>query len=232
MVLTDISLILQYMGKSLSDFDLPNITTDVRSYSFGCREVHEEYSIVVQEEVILTRNSLNTDKKNTYDTIMKHIDDNSPGVFFIDGPRGTGKTFLYKALLATVRSRGLITLATASSRATTASKDALINEIFLSFATNAHSSANIVSRAILSTKNEHVDGINDMLIDCFLAKRRNLDPKNGLCNGMRLICKRFDPNVINAEIAVGQHSRVRVLLPRIHLAPSEEDMFPFKLKRT
>ncbi|GKB37152.1 ATP-dependent DNA helicase PIF1-like protein [Tanacetum coccineum] len=55
---------------------------------------------------------------------------------------------------------------------------------------------------------------------------------NGLCNGTRLICKRFDPNVINAEIAVGQHAGVRVLLPRIPLAPSEEDMFPFKLKRT
>ncbi|GJZ02051.1 ATP-dependent DNA helicase PIF1-like protein [Tanacetum coccineum] len=37
---------------------------------------------------------------------------------------------------------------------------------------------------------------------------------------------------INAEIAAGQHAGVRVLLPRILLAPSEEDMFPFKLKRT
>ncbi|GJX85202.1 ATP-dependent DNA helicase PIF1-like protein [Tanacetum coccineum] len=61
---------------------------------------------------------------------------------------------------------------------------------------------------------------------------RNLDPANGLCNGTRLICKRFDPNVINAEIAGGQHVGVKVLLPIIPLAPSEEDMFPFKLKRT
>nr|GFA69144.1 hypothetical protein [Tanacetum cinerariifolium] len=61
---------------------------------------------------------------------------------------------------------------------------------------------------------------------------RNLDLANGLCNGTRLICKRFDPNVINAEIVIGQHAGVRVLLPRIPLAPSEEDMFPFKLKRT
>lgn len=38
-----------------------------------------------------------------------------------------------------------------------------------------------------------------------------------LCNGTRLICKRFDPNVINAEIVVGQHAGVRA--------------FPFKLKR-
>jgi ATP-dependent DNA helicase PIF1 len=33
----------------------------------------------------------------------------------VDGPGGTGKTFLYKALLAKVRSRGLIVIATATS---------------------------------------------------------------------------------------------------------------------
>nr|GEX35590.1 hypothetical protein [Tanacetum cinerariifolium] len=60
----------------------------------------------------------------------------------------------------------------------------------------------------------------------------NLDPPNRLCNGTRLICKRFNPNVINAEIAIGQHTGVRVLLPRIPLAPFEEDVFHFKLKRT
>lgn len=32
--------------------------------------------------------------------------------FFIDGPGGTGKTFLYKAILATVRSQNKIALAT------------------------------------------------------------------------------------------------------------------------
>jgi len=46
-----------------------------------------------------------------------------------------------------------------------------------------------------------------------------------------LICKGFQPNVIDAEIAVGQHSGKRVFLPRIPLCPSEDDMFPFKLKR-
>ncbi|GJY56317.1 ATP-dependent DNA helicase PIF1-like protein [Tanacetum coccineum] len=132
-----------------------------------------------------------------------------------------------------------------------ASKNALINEIFPSFATNASLSSDIVSRAILSTKNEHVDSINNELINrfpgeekvyysfdeaeddthnfyplefsnslnvtglpphclrlkvgCPIILLRNLDPANGLCNGTRLICKRFDPNVINAEIAAGQH---------------------------
>nr|XP_019069498.1 ATP-dependent DNA helicase PIF4-like [Solanum lycopersicum] len=39
----------------------------------------------------------------------------NPGAFFIDGPGGTGKTFLYRALLAAVRTKGFIALATASS---------------------------------------------------------------------------------------------------------------------
>ncbi|KAL4590721.1 hypothetical protein LXL04_003662 [Taraxacum kok-saghyz] len=39
------------------------------------------------------------------------------------------------------------------------------------------------------------------------------------------------PHVIDAEIAVGQHAGKRVFLPRILLSPSDDDMFPFKLRR-
>ncbi|KAF3620382.1 hypothetical protein FXO38_04653 [Capsicum annuum] len=39
----------------------------------------------------------------------------SYGAFFIDGPGGTGKSFLYHALLAAVRSKGFVTLATMTS---------------------------------------------------------------------------------------------------------------------
>nr|GEU74189.1 hypothetical protein [Tanacetum cinerariifolium] len=133
-----------------------------------------------------------------------------------------------------------------------ASKNALINEIFPSFATNARSSSYIVLRAILSTKNEHVDSINNELIDRFPGEEKvyysfdeakddmhnyyPLEFLNSLnVSGLPPHCFRlkmcFDPNVINAEIAVEQHARVRVLLLRIFLAPSEDDMFPFKLKR-
>src|SRR5437763_16702744 len=37
------------------------------------------------------------------------------GCFFIDGPSGTGKTFLYNVLLATIRSSGDIAVAVVSS---------------------------------------------------------------------------------------------------------------------
>ncbi|KAL4561807.1 hypothetical protein LXL04_033981 [Taraxacum kok-saghyz] len=109
---------------------------------------------------------------------------------------------------------------------------------------NGGSSDYIISRAILSTKNENVDEINDQLIDsglpphylrlkigCPIILLRDIDHSNGLCNGTRLICKGFQMNVIDAEIAVGHHAGKRVFMPRIPLCPSADDMFPFKLKR-
>ncbi|KAL2454817.1 K(+) efflux antiporter 4 [Abeliophyllum distichum] len=64
---------------------------------------------------ILSTNTLNQQQQIAYDEILEHVLSNSSGLFFIDGPGGTGKTYLYKALLATVRSKNLIALATASS---------------------------------------------------------------------------------------------------------------------
>ncbi|CAK8562648.1 unnamed protein product [Lathyrus sativus] len=46
---------------------------------------------------------------------MNVIDQKHSGVFFVDGPRGKGKIFLYRALMASLRSRGEIVLATASA---------------------------------------------------------------------------------------------------------------------
>ncbi|KAG6679025.1 hypothetical protein I3842_14G110200 [Carya illinoinensis] len=47
--------------------------------------------------------------------VLGKVFSNEAATFFVDGPAGTGKTFLYKALLAAVRSRKLVALATASS---------------------------------------------------------------------------------------------------------------------
>jgi len=46
---------------------------------------------------------------------MNHVEKKVGQVFFVDGPGGTGKTYLYKALLAKVRSMNLIAIATSSS---------------------------------------------------------------------------------------------------------------------
>ncbi|XP_042972722.1 uncharacterized protein LOC122304514 [Carya illinoinensis] len=47
--------------------------------------------------------------------VLEKVFSNEAATFFVDGPARTGKTFLYKALLAAVRSRKLVALATASS---------------------------------------------------------------------------------------------------------------------
>ena len=68
-------------------------------------------------------------------------------------------------------------------------------------------------------------------VGCPIILLMNVDPPNGLCNGTRLICRNFQSNVIDAEIAIGEHARKRVFLPRIPLCPSDDAMYPFKIKR-
>ena len=60
---------------------------------------------------------------------------------------------------------------------------------------------------------------------------RNLDPKGGLCNGTRLICRDFLPNVIDAEILTGVRKGERVFIPRIPLKATESAQLPFQLTR-
>lgn len=58
---------------------------------------------------------LNRQQKEVYDTFMKAIDGGNGGLYFLDAPGGTGKTFLMSVVLATVRARSNIAVAVASS---------------------------------------------------------------------------------------------------------------------
>ncbi|GJT62833.1 ATP-dependent DNA helicase PIF1-like protein [Tanacetum coccineum] len=117
MVLKAIKRFLQSMGKDLDDFDLPKLNIDASLESRVVWKLQEEYSIVVEEEHLVAFDSLNSDHRDAYDEILRHVDNDISGMFFIDGPGGTRKMFLYKAFLAKVRSRGLIALVTTSSGA-------------------------------------------------------------------------------------------------------------------
>ncbi|CAG8716218.1 1973_t:CDS:1 [Gigaspora margarita] len=132
-------------------------------------------------------------------------------------------------------------------------------------------------RAILTTKNEHVDYINNIILNqvpgetityrsynsvsdntqglyqqeflnsitpngllphklCLkvgspIMCLHNLDPTNGLCNRMRLICRSFHLNLIEAMITTGNCKGNVVFLPHIPLIPSENIKLPFILKR-
>ncbi|XP_040989063.1 ATP-dependent DNA helicase PIF2-like [Juglans microcarpa x Juglans regia] len=79
------------------------------------REIDDERAVTILEEDLLASNSLNSEQKNAYNLILQTLLSNESDAFFIDGPAGTSKTFLYKALLATIRSKNMIALAVASS---------------------------------------------------------------------------------------------------------------------
>ncbi|CAF3306522.1 unnamed protein product [Rotaria socialis] len=58
----------------------------------------------------------------------------------------------------------------------------------------------------------------------------NLDVKQGLCKGIRLIVRRLQNHTIDCEVATGSNKGSRVIIPRITMTPS--DIFlPFKLRR-
>ncbi|XP_028093771.1 uncharacterized protein LOC114293854 [Camellia sinensis] len=58
---------------------------------------------------------LNAEQQHAYCRIIQVVQLDKPAYFFIDGPGGCGKTFLYHALLATIRTQQKIALATATS---------------------------------------------------------------------------------------------------------------------
>lgn len=72
-------------------------------------------SIVVDKKDLELYETLNNEQRFAFDEIMDHVLQKKSKVFFIDGPGGTGKTYLYRALLAKVRSMKLIAIATATS---------------------------------------------------------------------------------------------------------------------
>ena len=59
---------------------------------------------------------------------------------------------------------------------------------------------------------------------------QNLDPRQGLCNGTRLICKRFHSKVIEAEVITGTNIGEMVFIPRITFMPTTLQL-PFDMRR-
>jgi hypothetical protein len=59
---------------------------------------------------------------------------------------------------------------------------------------------------------------------------RNINIKQGLCNGTRLTIRRLHEHIVDAEILTGAFKDQRVLIPRVKLAPSDVNL-PFVLQR-
>ncbi|XP_075500131.1 uncharacterized protein LOC142538719 [Primulina tabacum] len=106
---------LHSMGKKLEDFFHTSKDVGLDFNDRLVKDLQSERNICIPKEDLLAVEQLNTKQKSAYTQILYHVRNELASAFFIDGPGGTGKTFLYRALLATIRSNGDIAIATATS---------------------------------------------------------------------------------------------------------------------
>lgn len=106
---------LQSMGKSLHDYHLSHLLDIQIDHQLISREIQDETDLQISEENLRSFTVLNAEQTMAYNEILDAVFNTKSKSFFIDGPGGTGKTFLYRAVLATVQSQQKITLETATS---------------------------------------------------------------------------------------------------------------------
>jgi hypothetical protein len=70
----------------------------------------------------------------------------------------------------------------------------------------------------------------DLKKHCLLMLLRNLSPKNGLCNGTKLMLNSTTRFVLDVTILTGTFVGTTALIPRISLTPSD-NIYPFEMTR-
>lgn len=111
---------LKQRSKDLSDFQLPEPETRFNMYAAGSRLIAEETDYTADQTTTLRDTAtplLNESQRIVVNTVLNAVtlDTSRRQMFFLDGPGGTGKTFVENFILATLRSDGKICLAVASS---------------------------------------------------------------------------------------------------------------------
>ncbi|XP_071739204.1 uncharacterized protein [Rutidosis leptorrhynchoides] len=116
--LLELQALLNRNGKSLDDYpDLPQPDPSMLT-QMDNRLIREELNYNIKEMHLLHENlfrSLNPEQLTIYQRVIDAVTTKKGGLFFLYGPGGTGKTFLYNTVLAKLRSERLIVLAVASS---------------------------------------------------------------------------------------------------------------------
>jgi len=116
--LADIEMLLQSAGKSLSNYPPmptadPSLIPDLQNHL-----IHDEMNYnmgLLTEEHNQLMATMTDKQRRVYDKIMSKVEGNMPCLFFLYGYGGTGKTFIWRAMSAAIRSRGEIVLTVASS---------------------------------------------------------------------------------------------------------------------
>ena len=110
--------ILKSSGKSLASFHpmaQPVFNWDLHT---GNALITEQLDYNREEESNIATTmvpQLNPEQKSSYDMVLSAVLSGTGGTFFLNGPGGTGKTFVYRALCHTLRGMGHIVICVASS---------------------------------------------------------------------------------------------------------------------
>ncbi|CAH2226617.1 jg9019, partial [Pararge aegeria aegeria] len=106
--------VITITGKDLSDFGLsrPQRTGEV------CSDIIRELSYdaaSLQQQITESVPRLNPEQRLVFENVVQKIESGEGGLFFLDAPGGTGKTFLLNLLLAQIRKDKGVAVAVASS---------------------------------------------------------------------------------------------------------------------
>ncbi|XP_061364994.1 uncharacterized protein LOC133308389 [Gastrolobium bilobum] len=116
--LAEIDKVLQSNGKCLSDYPSIPCITGASLLDMHNRLVLDELlydRLFLVEEHKRLMSSLTDEQKVVYDKIISAVSVGTGGFFFLYGFGGTGKTFIWNTLSASIRSKGEIVLNVASS---------------------------------------------------------------------------------------------------------------------
>lgn len=94
--LSDISLTLKLHGQTLKSIGLPEYDAAIKDSESNQQDT---LPLSIQHDLI---DSANQEQRDIISTIMKCVsleNTSVPNAYFIDGPGGTGKTFVYKCLI-------------------------------------------------------------------------------------------------------------------------------------
>ncbi|KAM0834024.1 hypothetical protein ACQ4PT_063881 [Festuca glaucescens] len=117
MLLDELAVVFAKNGSSISNHALP-LKTIYANDSIVNNMVSDELSqdcetLIKTAETM--QQQLNEDQKVAFKTIVGKVRDGKPGLFFVSGQGGTGKTFLWNAMVAYLRGYKRIVLTVASS---------------------------------------------------------------------------------------------------------------------
>ena len=116
-VLYELEKLLNLNSSSLSHYNLPlptgSLIEDLNNNLLREELNYDKYQL--KEENLNLVQNLNQEQLYIYNQILEAIERKQDNLFFIYGYGGTGKTYLWNAIISKIRSNGEIVLAVASS---------------------------------------------------------------------------------------------------------------------